>query len=585
MNNFNQINESLNIMYSSPLRELVRNEKTMPIVMESGFLEEDYHKLQVILENLSEPLKVVIMGEVKAGKSTLLNAFASDDLSPSNVSEATASILEIKYSEKPYGKIVKENETVDGSPNEIFKIMDDHQNDQAFFSDCQYVQIGYPVANLKNFTLVDTPGLETITTSNSDRTKKYLEKTDVVIWVFNGHHLGQSDVEESLIEVNKYGKPVIAIVNRIDEIDAEAYEIKDFLEEQVGMFVKEIFPLSAKIALEGRKAGDQELIRESGFSDLLEFLDQNIDRKADETKKSAVLQSTTALLNRDILKHEEHIKTIEFIEKQANKINDQTEEYKQSIQRNILREFENWYSREFLEKERSELKSVVNSSGVFDIKKKLKIVEEQISILFSNERIMEQVNVKVNELDSVFEKEWQKAINSISEDTLIQINELTKHSDLVEREADLWSGAAKGAWLGGATGAASAFYAAALGPAAQVVSIGMAASAFLPPLLLIGATFGAVSSFIKVKSEKNQAEKNIDDIIRAIKEDNKKNLISAIECSFNDRGNEVSRNVSRHILSSFSNGVDFEEMTALKIQIEKYLFKLKDQLQQLAIVV
>ncbi|MGB6406686.1 MAG: dynamin family protein, partial [Planococcus donghaensis] len=160
MNAYEKITELPAMMENSPVRNLIRLEKKSPFDINLNIIQEDLKKLKVLVANLREPLKVVVMGEVKAGKSTLLNAFAAEQLSPMNVSEATASILEVVYSEEAYGKIVMKEEEIEGSPKEIFQILEEKQNDQAFFDDCDHVEIGYPLLNLRNFTLVDTPGLE-----------------------------------------------------------------------------------------------------------------------------------------------------------------------------------------------------------------------------------------------------------------------------------------------------------------------------------------------------------------------------------------------------------------------------------------
>ncbi|MBD8013387.1 dynamin family protein [Planococcus wigleyi] len=582
-------------MNNSPIREMIRSEKKSPLEIDTDFISEDTNRLKILIDNLREPLKVVVMGEVKAGKSTLLNAFAAEQLSPMNVSEATASILEIVYSEKPYGKIVMKEDEIKGTPKEIFQLLEEKQNDQFFFKECDHVEIGYPLPNLLNFTLVDTPGLETVTDENSDRTKIYLGKTDVVLWVFNGNHLGQSDIEDALLEVNKFGKPIIAIVNRVDEVDAEPEEITEYMEEQIGMYVKKVFPLSAKMALEGRKNNNQEVVKESGFKDILDYLDKNISKQVDLTKQESVLQSADALLSRDLLKHSGYIDAINFIEKESNEVRDRINENKSMIQRKIMWEFDNWYSRDFLEKERQQLKNLVEDSGALNIKGNLTKVEKEIPVLLSNDNVSEKLNEMIKKTDISFEQLWQGAINNISKDTLLKIQEfqeqaeaklqmeLSQQSFVNDKDVDVVSGATKGALLGGATGAAGALYAAALGPAASVVTLGVAASTMLPPLLIVGAAFGAVSTFMKLKSEKNIAIRNIDEAIQRIKEENKAAIYSTVENLFIERGETISRNLESNILKSFSNNEDFDGLIKLKMAIEKYLYKLKDHQQLLVL--
>lgn len=593
MNAYENITGLYQKMINSPVRESIRSEKKSPLDIATDFLDEDNNRMKTLIENFREPLKVVVMGEVKAGKSTLLNAFAAEHLSPVNVSEATASILEIVYSEEAYGKIILKEEEITGHPKEIFQLLEEKQNDQSFFTECDHVEIGYPLQNLRNFTLVDTPGLETVTSENSDRTKEYIGKTDVVLWVFNGNHLGQSDIEDALLEVNKLGKPIIAIVNRVDEVDAEPEEITEYMEEQIGMYVKAIFPLSAQLAVEGRKTDNQELIDASGFQNILEYLDENINKQVDSAKQESLLHSADALLNRDLLKHSGYVDTINFIEKESKELHEKVKEKQNSIQRKIMWEFDNWFSRDFLEQERRQLKNLVDDSGAMNIKGNLTKVETEIPLLLSNEKVSGKINEMIKETDEKFGMLWQEAINEISKNTLLKIQEfqeqaeaklnmeLAQQSFVNDKDVDVVSGAKKGALLGGATGAAGALYAAALGPAASVVTVGMAVSAMLPPLLIVGAAFGAVSTFMKLKSEKNIAKRNIDEAIQRIKDENKSAIYSTVENLFMERGKMISKNLERNIMKSFSNNEDFDELIVLRTAIEKYIYNLKDYQQLL----
>ena len=64
------------------------------------YLEEIENELLLLRNKLRQPLKVAIIGEVKSGKSTLLNSFAGGKISPTDVTETTACIMKIAYSDK-----------------------------------------------------------------------------------------------------------------------------------------------------------------------------------------------------------------------------------------------------------------------------------------------------------------------------------------------------------------------------------------------------------------------------------------------------------------------------------------------------
>ncbi|WP_271399271.1 dynamin family protein [Salinicoccus roseus] len=595
MNNFQNVLKARETMNQSPLRKSVKSASQVPFNIEEELLRDELYKMDKLIENIDSSLKVVIMGEVKAGKSTLLNAFAGSNISPTDIAEATGAVIEIKYHPESYGKIYLEDKTVEDKPEEIFKELKNNNNNQEFFNKCEGVEFGFPLPNLKDFTLVDTPGLETITEGNSNRTKEYITKTDVVIWVFNGHHLGQSDIEEALIEVNRFGKPIIAVINRIDEIDEDPELLIEYLDEEIGIYVEEIIAVSAYKASNAVLSEDTSLLSESGFSDLIEYIGENISSNSKKVKKDIIINSAQALLSRDLLIHEEYLKTIEFLENQIEKIKEKIYMYSEGIYRHIQHQFEEWYQNEFLLAEKEDLKKTIQDSGIISLNKKKNEVDSQLQSIFSKEYISEKLNEKTTSLDGRFINEWEETVEKVKRDVQIEINQFKKESEkrlelkiknigLKDEGSDLIGGASKGAWLGGATGAASAFYAAVLGPAAASVTAGMAVSAFLPPMLIVGATVGAVSTVLKFKSEKSLAEKNVDDAFENGKEEIKQEVLYWISDKYLKQNEHMVANINSLIISALANGVKSEEIGSLKMKIEKYLFENKKSIEEIKLI-
>ncbi|RLQ94827.1 dynamin family protein [Falsibacillus albus] len=596
MSDFQKLLKAKVSMDHSPLKKLQKSAVAAPVIIDHKLFNDESRKMDKLIENMDSSLKVVIMGEVKAGKSTLLNSFAGRNISPMDISEATGSIIEIKYHPEPYGKIILRDSIIEDKPDKIFDELQNNNNNQEFFKTCEGIEFGFPISNLKDFTLVDTPGLETITEDNSNRTKEYIAKTDVVIWVFNGHHLGQADVEEALIEVNRFGKPIIAVINRIDEIDEDPEVLIDYLDDEIGMFVEEIIAVSAFKANNAVLSGDDSLLTESGFQSLLEYIGDNISSNSEQVKKDVVINSAQVLLNRDLLIHEEYIKTIEFLQAQMEEIKNKVKMSSSRIHDNVLYQFENWYQNEFLSDEAEELKNIIKQSGYFQLKNDKKEVECKLQSIFSEENINNKLSERIKDMDKTYINEWKVAVDKIKREIQVEINDFKieaekelelklKHNNkLNDGDSDFLSGASKGALLGGATGAASAFYAAALGPAAATVTAGMALSAFMPPMLLIGGTIGVVSAALKFKSEKSMAEKNIDDIFKNAKQQFKKELFNSISEKYVKQDEQILEKIDALLINSFANGVSTAQIVFLKMKLEKYLFEVKKHIEELKLI-
>lgn len=67
----------------SPLNTIMHLPEMLVLADDAATLEE----------KLYQPLRVAVLGEVKAGKSTLLNALAGGVIAPSDVTETTACIM------------------------------------------------------------------------------------------------------------------------------------------------------------------------------------------------------------------------------------------------------------------------------------------------------------------------------------------------------------------------------------------------------------------------------------------------------------------------------------------------------------
>ena len=83
----------------SPIRKQIdiSNEFEETYNEDAKRLKEIEENLEVIYNKINNTLKVVLMGEVKAGKSTIINSIVGEEISYVNIVEATAAIIEIEY--------------------------------------------------------------------------------------------------------------------------------------------------------------------------------------------------------------------------------------------------------------------------------------------------------------------------------------------------------------------------------------------------------------------------------------------------------------------------------------------------------
>ena len=134
---------------------------------------------------LSEPaLRLAVVGRVKAGKSTLVNAVVGRRVAPTDEAECTRVVTQYRYGAPERGEIHLLDGTVEpfalengGLPREL-----SHSTEAI-----SHVVVHLQQAVLRDLTLVDTPGLATTTAAHEAATRRALLEAglaDALVYVF-----------------------------------------------------------------------------------------------------------------------------------------------------------------------------------------------------------------------------------------------------------------------------------------------------------------------------------------------------------------------------------------------------------------
>lgn len=540
-------------------------------------------------ETWRNPLKAVLMGEVKAGKSTLLNAIVGEELSPVGVTETTAVIMEIAYGTEKEGRILKK----DGSDEKmsielLYQALEKNQDDPAFFEKIEKILLQYPLKTLKEIRIVDTPGIETITAANQETTKDFIQKADVVLWVLSVHHLGQVGIDEEIMEVAEHGKPIIMLVNRIDQANENVEEIMEFIDDTYGFYIDAAFPVSGFKAFEGKKHQNEAVYKESGLAEVLTYLEQHIDVAAEEVKEESVSASVLHIVKKEILICKAIIEEILFVKESLNRRKSDTEYFQHKINSAIKQDVESWLANEFLQKEKAEVLMAISDNSKSILKDNTSEIKKMLTEYFSEKYITaylqelwlklrnfsekERINA-LKVMGEKFKKEAEQHLGSFSFEapTIVGNFSLLQTEDTLSGAVQ---GAKKGMFVGGAYGLAASAYAAVIGPYAAAVTIGTALSSILPPVLLAGAVTGAAIKFVnKDKKTKELQEttyklfEETKDAARVVLNEKVDQLIASNEDYFEG----LYRQLGEFILM----GSTVEELTNLQKEMDIYIKKLE----------
>ncbi|WP_308258166.1 dynamin family protein, partial [Pseudonocardia lacus] len=185
------------------------------------------------LERLDEPLRVAVAGRLKAGKSTLLNALVGERLAPTDAGECTRVVT--WFRDGPASRIRMHPHAGPPVPLTVRRI------DGALVIDLgdtpadtlDRIVVDWPSQNLRATTLIDTPGIASLTAENSRRTVAFLDpddetpsEADAVIYLMRHLHTADADFLETFRDGPDGGVGratavnTVAVLSRADEIGA-----------------------------------------------------------------------------------------------------------------------------------------------------------------------------------------------------------------------------------------------------------------------------------------------------------------------------------------------------------------------------
>ncbi|MBD0328331.1 MAG: dynamin family protein, partial [Pyrinomonadaceae bacterium] len=136
-------------------------------------------EMERLAKEVSEPCVVAVVGEVKVGKSTFVNAYLGEDLAKVGTHETTATINYFSYGNPDENKPVRVHWRSGAPPTlKSRAFLDSLQgNDEETLKEAEgvdHLEYFLPNSYLKQITLVDTPGTGTVVKEHQERAEEFL---------------------------------------------------------------------------------------------------------------------------------------------------------------------------------------------------------------------------------------------------------------------------------------------------------------------------------------------------------------------------------------------------------------------------
>lgn len=185
--------------------------------------------LETYARRLSEPLRLAVAGMVKAGKSTLLNAIIGEEIAPTDTGECTRIVTWYRYGHTPRITAYP----IAGEPHILpLKRVDGRLVfvlGNARAEDMERLVVEWPSPALRELTLIDTPGIASLSEDVSARSTDFLvpvdapSEADAIIYLMRHMHASDLRFLESFrdTEAGRSGTVnALAVLSRADEIGA-----------------------------------------------------------------------------------------------------------------------------------------------------------------------------------------------------------------------------------------------------------------------------------------------------------------------------------------------------------------------------
>jgi GTP-binding protein EngB required for normal cell division len=222
--------------------------------------ERDREQLAALRDRLAAArLRVLVAGEAKRGKSTLINALLGRPVLPSGVTPLTAVATTVRYGEDPGAEVRFGDGHEEKYPlaalGDLVTERGNPRNRRGIAAVTAFVDAPVLAGGVE---LVDTPGTGSVYQWDTDAAHQALETMDAAVLVLTADPPVSASERELLAKVGDLSVRTFAVLNKADHLDAadlaEAAEFTRRVLADAG-HAGPVYPMSARAALDGGDPG------------------------------------------------------------------------------------------------------------------------------------------------------------------------------------------------------------------------------------------------------------------------------------------------------------------------------------------
>jgi small GTP-binding protein len=249
----------------------------------------------------TRPLRLAIVGEFNAGKSTFINALIGADVAPTGVLPTTATLHHLRWAPDPIARI--SFDLGHEPPERIVPLGDLRDTLKSLdAATIRRVELLMPLAFLVRVEILDTPGFNAPNAQHTRIAQSAFEEADAAIWLLDATQTVKQSERQVLEEAKRAKLPVQLLVNKADRLSlADLTKVMKTVDDALAEAGIESWApplaLSAKRALAG-KLGDARALEESGWGAAQTMLEERIVARHGELKELALRRRATRVVAR-----------------------------------------------------------------------------------------------------------------------------------------------------------------------------------------------------------------------------------------------------------------------------------------------
>ncbi len=258
---------------------------------------DELGKISALAAEQVRPVRLAVIGEFNAGKSTFINAWMGAAHAPMGIVPTTATLHHLRYARDPIARLVFRAD--EHAADRIVALPNFREAlASAKPGSLDHVELMLPIVALTSVELLDTPGFNALDPAHAEAARRALSQADAVLYLLDANQAMRDSDRQVLELVKTLDLPVQVIVNKADRLASEeqsgieALIAKGLTQLDVTSLRAPIF-VSAKDALAAKLGGTE--LAQSGWLTIDKLIEEEFVGQSLAIKSRSIARAATAV--------------------------------------------------------------------------------------------------------------------------------------------------------------------------------------------------------------------------------------------------------------------------------------------------